>query len=97
MEKVKELWLESIGAKEYPEPVKYAYTFPGYNGAFNLSEKYINENSLEELKAISPVFDNDIYDAVSLETCVNKRMTIGAPGPDAMKEVIKINKSYLED
>ena len=57
----------------------------------------IDKLSLEELKAISPVFDNDIYDAVSLETCVNKRMTIGAPGPDAMKEVIKINKSYLED
>ena len=46
----------------------------------------IDALSLEELQAISPVFGEDIYDAVSLETCVNKRMTIGAPGPDAMKE-----------
>ena len=46
--------------------------------------------------SISPVFEQDIYDAISLETCVKKRMTIGAPGPDAMREVIKINKSYLE-
>ena len=44
-------WLETIGAKAFPEPVKYVYTFPGYTGAFNLSERYINETSLEELKA----------------------------------------------
>ena len=57
--------------------------------------KAIDELSLDELKAISPVFEQDIYEAVSLETCVNKRMTIGAPGPDAMKEVIHINRKYL--
>ena len=57
----------------------------------------IDALSLEELQSISPVFGEDIFDAVSLETCVNKRMTIGAPGPDAMKEVIKINKEYLQN
>ena len=57
--------------------------------------KAIDELSLDELKAINPVFEQDIYEAVSLETCVNKRMTIGAPGPDAMKEVIHINRKYL--
>lgn len=57
--------------------------------------KAIDELSLEELKKISPVFEQDIFEAVSLETCVNKRMTIGAPGADAMKEVIRINKEYL--
>ena len=36
--------------------------------------------SLDELKAISPVFEEDIYEAISMETCVNKRLTIGAPG-----------------
>ena len=58
--------------------------------------KAIDELSLEELKSISPVFEQDIYDAVSLETCVNKRTTIGAPGPDAMKEVIRLNQEYLK-
>ena len=58
-------------------------------------EKAIDELSLEELKAISPVFEQDLYDAVSMETCVNKRLTIGAPGPDAMKQVIAIEKKYL--
>lgn len=51
--------------------------------------------SLEELKIISPVFEGDIYDAISLKTCVEKRLTIGAPGQKAMEEVIKINKDFL--
>lgn len=56
----------------------------------------IDELSIEELEAISPVFDVDVYDAISLKTCVDKRLTIGAPGQDAMEEVIKINKRFLE-
>ena len=51
-------------------------------------DKAIDELMLDELKAVSPVFEQDIYKAISLETCVNKRTTIGAPGPDAMKEEI---------
>lgn len=50
IEKEKELWLESIGAKAFPEPIRYTYMFPGYHGAFNLSERYINETPLDELK-----------------------------------------------
>ncbi|MDE7251793.1 MAG: argininosuccinate lyase [Acetatifactor sp.] len=55
----------------------------------------IDALSLEELKAISDKFEEDIYDAVSLETCVNKRLTIGAPGPEAMKKVIALHREYL--
>lgn len=58
-------------------------------------DKAIDELMLDELKAVSPVFEQDIYKAISLETCVNKRTTIGAPGPDAMKEVIRIQRAYL--
>ena len=58
-------------------------------------DKAIDELSLDELKAISPVFEQDIFEAVSLETCVNKRTTIGAPGPDAMREVLRIHREYL--
>lgn len=57
----------------------------------------IEEMSLEELKAISPVFEQDIYDAISLKTCVEKRMTLGAPGPEAMKQVIERCHKLLED
>ena len=52
----------------------------------------IDDMSLEELKAISPVFEEDIYDAISMETCVNKRLTIGAPGKEAMEKVIALEK-----
>lgn len=55
----------------------------------------LDDMSLEEYKAISPVFEEDIYEAISLKTCVEKRMTIGAPGMDAMKKVIDINEKYL--
>ena len=55
----------------------------------------LDDMTLDEYKAISPVFEDDIYNAISLETCVNKRTTIGAPGPDAMKKVIKVYKEYL--
>lgn len=60
-------------------------------------DKAIDELSLDELKAICPVFEEDIYEAISLETCVNKRTTIGAPSPDAMLEIIKINREYLQN
>lgn len=55
----------------------------------------IDDLTLDELKSISEVFEQDVYEAISLETCVEKRLTIGAPGMDAMKEVIVINKEYM--
>ncbi len=55
----------------------------------------LDDMTLEEYKAISPVFEEDIYEAISLKTCVEKRMTIGAPGMEAMKKVIEINEKYL--
>lgn len=57
----------------------------------------IDDMSLAELKAISPVFEKDIYEAISMETCVNKRLTIGAPGKNAMERVIAIEKNYLSE
>ena len=55
----------------------------------------LDELSLEEYKSVSPVFEEDIYDAISMKTCVEKRMTIGAPGAEAMKQVIEIYKKEL--
>lgn len=57
----------------------------------------IDDLSLEELKAVSPVFEADIYEAVSMETCVNKRLTIGAPGKEAMEQVIALEEKYLAE
>lgn len=57
----------------------------------------IDALSLEELRSISDKFDEDIYDAISLKTCVEKRLTIGAPGEKMMKRVIEKNKEYLKN
>lgn len=55
----------------------------------------LDDMSLSEYKEISPVFEEDIYEAISMKTCVEKRMTIGAPSEEAMKKVIALEKEYL--
>ncbi len=57
----------------------------------------IDDMSLDELKAICPVFEEDIYEEISMETCVNNRLTIGAPGKAAMEKVIETEKAYLAE
>ena len=59
--------------------------------------KAIDDMSIEELKKFSEVFEEDIYDAISMETCVNKRLTIGAPGKEMMEKVISIEEAYLKE
>lgn len=60
-------------------------------------DKSIDDLSLEELKKFSELFEGDIYEAVSLKTCVERRLTVGAPGIKAMKSVLEVYKNYLED
>ena len=55
----------------------------------------IDDLSLSELKEFSELFDEDIFDAISLKTCVEKRLTVGAPSPEVMKNVIKANDEFL--
>ena len=57
----------------------------------------LDEMPLEEYQKISPVFEQDIYEAISMKTCVETRNTIGAPGPEAMTKVLEIQRKYLED
>jgi len=55
----------------------------------------IDDLRLSVLKRFSELFEDDIYDAISLKTCVDKRLTIGAPGREAMKRVITENEALL--
>lgn len=50
---------------------------------------------LAEMRTISDKFEEDIYEAVSLKTCVEKRLTIGAPGRAAMEQVLAVYREYL--
>ena len=56
----------------------------------------LDELSLNDYKSISEVFDEDIYEAISLKTCVEKRLTKGAPGHKVMLEEIKECEEYLK-
>ena len=56
----------------------------------------LDELPLEEYQKLSPAFQEDIYEAVSMKTCVEKRETYGAPGPEVMEKVIRENRKYLE-
>ena len=59
--------------------------------------KAIDEMSIEELKEISDVFEPDVYDAISLKTCVEKRLTIGAPSKTSMEQAIAAYEAYLKE
>lgn len=59
--------------------------------------KAIDEMSIEELKEISDVFEPDVYDAISLKTCVEKRLTIGAPSKTSMEQAIAAYEVYLKE
>ena len=56
----------------------------------------LEDLTLKEFQAVSSVFDQDIYEAISLTTCVEKRNILGAPGQEAMTRVIKLNEDYLQ-
>lgn len=57
----------------------------------------LDELPLEEYQKVSPVFQDDIYEAIAMKTCVEKRNTIGAPGEAAMNQVIVANEKYLQE
>ncbi len=57
----------------------------------------LDDMTLEEYQEISPVFDEDIYDAIAVGNCVNRRLTTGAPGRKAMEEAVGIYKKYLRE
>ena len=50
---------------------------------------------LEELRAFSPLFDEDVYTALSMETCVNARRLPGGPAPDMVQQTIDADRAFL--
>ncbi len=58
--------------------------------------KALDDMTLDEFKAVSPVFEEDIYEAISLKTCVEKRAVIGAPGRTAMEQALTLFHQQLD-
>ncbi len=55
----------------------------------------LDDLPLEDYKKESAVVDTDVYEAISMKTCVEKRNTVGAPGPSAMEQVLATNEEFL--
>lgn len=58
--------------------------------------KALDDMTLDEFKAVSPVFEEDIYEAISLKTCVEKRAVTGAPGRTAMEQALTLFRQQLD-
>jgi len=56
----------------------------------------LDDMTLDEYKQASPIIEEDVFKAISLEECVNKRNIIGGPSREMMEKVIRINEEYLK-
>lgn len=78
-------------------PFRDAHSIVGQLVLFCIEKGIALQNmKIEEFKAISPVFEIDIYEAISLKTCVEKRNTVGGPGIEAMEKMIALEEDYLK-
>ena len=59
-------------------------------------DKGIEELTLDELRAFSDQFGEDVFEAISLRACVNRRLTAGAPGEAAMEKEIEASRVWLQ-
>lgn len=57
--------------------------------------KALDDLTLEEMRAVSPMFDETIYEAISLSAVVNRRNLPGGPAPEAVSRAIENAESYL--
>ena len=56
----------------------------------------LDDLSMEEFRQFSPYFEEDVYEAIRIRTCIDRRNTAGAPGPQAMEAELEANRKYLE-
>ena len=61
-----------------------------------MNEKALDDCTMEEFKGFSPLIEEDIYDKISIKTCIDKRQTIGAPSPEQVRAAIEINEGLLK-
>ncbi|WP_304683658.1 argininosuccinate lyase [Ileibacterium valens] len=78
-------------------PFRDAYKITGQLVAKALEKKQgLNELSLEELKEYSDLFEEDVYDAIDLLTCLNARLTKGGPSPAEVSRQIKVMEEFID-
>ena len=79
-------------------PFRSAYKIVGQIVGDSIAKgKVLEELSIEEYKAYSDVFEQDLYDEISLETCVNKRVSEGGTSPDSVAKQIQYVKEKIKN
>lgn len=58
--------------------------------------KNLDDFTMDEFKGFSEMIEDDVYTAISMETCVNDRKVIGGPAKETVEKAIKIAKDYLK-
>lgn len=59
------------------------------------NDKALDELTLDEFKAASPVIEKDIYEAIDIEKCVAARNVPGGPAPDAVRHSIDLGRTWI--
>ncbi len=78
-------------------PFREAHAVVGKMVAYALEKgKALDEFSMEEFKACSDIFEDDVYAAISMDTCVNGRNIIGGPAKEMVKAAIENGKKFVE-
>ena len=79
-------------------PFRDAHAVVGKMVAYCLDkDTVIDALTMDEFKTFSDIFENDVYDAISLETCVNMRKIVGGPAKETMSKIIEQYKNNLEE
>lgn len=58
-------------------------------------DKALDDLTMDEFKEFSDIIDDDIYNAISMETCVNDRKVIGGPAKEVVEKAIADAKEFL--
>lgn len=79
-------------------PFRDAHKVSGSIVSYCIKEnKTISNLTTDEFKMFSPLFEDDIYEAIDFKNSINAKKVIGSPSIEAMKKVIEINKNWLKD
>ena len=78
-------------------PFRTAYKIVGRLVAYCIENgKTLETLSLDEYKEMSEVFDEDIYEAIDLDTCVKGRSCYGGPAPESVIRQIGIAQKFID-
>ncbi len=79
-------------------PFRDAHEVVGKLVFYSISkDKSLDELTIDEFKEFSSIIEDDVYEAISMETCVNGRTVIGGPAKETVEKAISVAENYIEN